>query len=71
MYNCASSQNLEIDIMSIEYYKLGSKFCRHQYKNGHVCIFVHESIDFNTTDTHHICKEKDIEICAIMYYLKD
>jgi len=29
--------------MSTEYYKLGAKFCRHQYKNGGVCITVHES----------------------------
>jgi len=28
-------------------------------------IFVHESTDFNTTPTHHICKEKDLEICTI------
>jgi len=33
--------------------------------NGGVCIFVHESINFNTTPTHHICKEKYLEICTI------
>ena len=58
-------KDLEIDIMSIEYYKLGAKYCRHQYKNGHVCIFVHESIDLSIIATHHICKEKDLEIYAI------
>jgi len=58
-------KDLEIDMMSIENCKLGAKFCRHQYKNGGVCIFVHESIDFNTIPTHHICKEKDLEICAV------
>jgi hypothetical protein len=47
--------------MSTEYYKLGDKFCRHQYKNGGVCIIVHESKDFGTFPTHH---KKDLEICA-------
>jgi hypothetical protein len=46
--------------MSIEFNKLGAKFCRHQYKNGGV--FVTESTDFKTIPTHHICKEKDVEI---------
>jgi hypothetical protein len=48
--------------MTIKYYKIGTKFCRHQYKNGGVCKFVHESIDFDSISTHHICK--DLEICA-------
>jgi len=26
---------------------------------------VHESIDFDSIPTHHICKEKDLEICTI------
>ena len=52
-------------MMTTEYYILGTRFCRHQYKNGDVCIFVHESIDFDSFPTQHICKEKDLEICAI------
>jgi len=56
---------------SIENCKLGAKFCRNQYKNGGVCIFVRESIDFNTILTHHICQEKDLEICAVkLTYLR-
>ena len=55
-------------MMSFEYYKHGAKFCRHWYKNGGVCIFVHESTDFSTIPTHHICKEKNLEICAILIY---
>jgi exonuclease III len=51
--------------MSIEYYKLGTKFCRQQYKNGGVCIFAHESTDFDVISTNRICKEKDLEICAV------
>ena len=54
-----------MDMMTIKYYKLGNKFCTHQYKNSGVYIFVHESIDFDSIPTHHICKEKDLEICAV------
>ena len=52
-------------MMSIEYYKFDAKVCRHPYKNGCVCIFIHESIDFSTIPIHHICKKKDLETCAI------
>jgi len=51
-------KDFEIDMMTIEYYKLGTKFCRHQYKNGGACIFLHKSIDFDSISTHHTCKEK-------------
>jgi len=51
-----------MDMMTTE---LGTKFCRHLYKNGGVCIFVHESMDFDSISTHHICKQKDLEICAV------
>ena len=61
-------KDLEIDMMSVEYYKLCAKLCRHRYKNGGVCIFVHESTDFSTIPTHHTCKEKNLEICAILTF---
>ena len=51
--------------MSVEYYKLSTSLCRHQCKNRRVCIFVHESVDFSTIATHHICKEKDLKICSV------
>ena len=41
------------------------KFCRGRYKNRGICIFVNESIEFDSISTHHICKEKDLEICTI------
>jgi hypothetical protein len=41
-------KDFEVDTMAVEYYKLGTKFCRHQYKNGGVYIFVQESIDFDS-----------------------
>ena len=55
----------EINLTAIDYYKLGAKSCRKQYRNGGSCIFVHESINYNTIPTDHIYKEKDLEICAI------
>ena len=58
-------KDFEMDMMSLEYYKLVTIFCRQQYKNGGACIFVHESIDFDVTSTHHVYKEKDLEICAL------
>jgi hypothetical protein len=57
-------KGFEMEMMSIECYKLGTKFCRQQYKSGRVCIFAHESIDFDVISTHCICKEKDLERCA-------
>ena len=58
-------KDFEMDMITIEYYKIGAKFCRHQYKNDGACIFLHESINFDSISTHHICKEKGLEICAV------
>jgi hypothetical protein len=44
---CYSEHHLkdtEIDCISINYYKLGSYYCRKTCKNGGVCIFVHDSL---------------------------
>ena len=30
-----------------------------------VCVFVHESVDFDVISTHHMCKEEALEICAV------
>jgi exonuclease III len=55
-------KDFEMDVMTIDYYQLSIKFCRHQYKNGGICIYVHESIDFDSISTHHVYKEKDLEM---------
>ena len=31
----------EINLVSMEHYKLSAEVCRQQYKNGGTCIFVH------------------------------
>jgi len=58
-------KNIETDNLPIDRFKLGSKFCRHEYKNGGVCIFVHEDFEFSSISLDKYCKEKDIEVCAV------
>jgi len=59
------SKDYEIDNLPIDQFKLGSKFCRHEFKNEWVCIFVHEDLDFFSISLDKYCKEKDIEVCAV------
>jgi hypothetical protein len=62
-------KDFEMDMMSIEYYKFDIKFCRQRYTNCGVCIFLHESTDFDVISTHRTCKENDLEICAVQICL--
>jgi exonuclease III len=55
----------EIDNLPIDHFKLGSKFCRHEFKIGGVCIFIHEDLEFFSILLDKHCKEKDIEVCAV------
>jgi len=58
-------KDYEIDNLPIDHFKLGSKFCRHEFKNGGVCIFVHEDLGFFCISLGKYCKEKDIEVCSV------
>jgi len=58
-------KNFEIDNLPIDRFKLGSKFCRHEHKNGEVCIFVQEDLEFSSSSLDKYCKEKDIEVCPV------
>jgi hypothetical protein len=58
-------KDYEIDNLPIDQFKLGSKFCRHECKNGEVCIFVYKNLDFFSISLDKYCKVKDIEICAV------
>ena len=40
-------KDYEIDNLPIDHVKLGFKFCRHEFKNGGVCIFIYEDLEFN------------------------
>jgi hypothetical protein len=55
----------EIDHIFMNQFKLGSEFCRCDMKNGGVCIFVHNDIEFSLVPTNKYCVEKDFEVCAI------
>jgi len=55
----------ETDNLPIDHFKLGSKFCRHELKNGGVCIFIHEDLEFFSISLDKYCKEKDIEVCVV------
>ena len=52
-------------------YKLGASFCREVYKNGGVCIYIHESLQFSIIDVLKFCKEKDLEVCFVKVYLPE
>ena len=58
-------KDYEIDNLPIDHFKLGSKFCRHEFKKGGVCIFIREDLEFFTISLDKYCKEKDIEVCAV------
>jgi len=61
-------KNFEIYNLPVDQFKLGSKFCRHEYKNGGWgggCNFVHEDLEFSSISLDKYCKEKDIEVCAV------
>jgi len=40
-------KDYETDNLPTEHFKLQSNFCRHEFKNGGVCIFVHEDLNFS------------------------
>jgi hypothetical protein len=58
-------KDFELTKLPIEHYKLRSKYCRKNYKNGGVCIFAQESLEFSPISLDKYCVEKDIEICAL------
>jgi hypothetical protein len=58
-------KDFEVNSILIDNYELGAKYCRKFYKNGGVCIFVHDSIKFSNVSVEENCVEKDIEACAI------
>jgi exonuclease III len=59
----------DIDSIVLANYSLGAKFCRDTFKNGGVCIFTYESIQFTNININKFCKEKDLEICAVKLHL--
>jgi hypothetical protein len=69
---CFTEQHLnsyQLDTILFQNYKLGANFCREMYKNGGVCIYIHESFQFSNINVYKFCKEKDLEVCVIKLYL--
>jgi exonuclease III len=62
-------RDIELDSIAIKNYKLGAKFCRNSFKNGGVCIFLRDNLQFTDVSLFKFCKEKDLEICAVKLYL--
>jgi hypothetical protein len=56
--------------LSIDGYQLGSSFYRIGLQKGDVCIFAKTDQYFNKIDISHLCKEQDLEICAIQLVTK-
>jgi hypothetical protein len=46
-----------------------AKFCRTTYRNGGVCIYVHESLQASNIEVQKYCKAKELEICLARLYL--
>ena len=58
-------KDYETDNLPIDYFKSGSRYYRHKFKNGGVCIFIHEDLEFFSISLDKYCKVKDIEVCAV------
>jgi hypothetical protein len=61
--------NQEIGKLYSSPYTLAAKYCRNKLKLGAVCIYVHKSLSYLTTELEKYCKEQDFEVCGIKLYL--
>jgi exonuclease III len=50
----------EIDFTYTDQYKLGTKFCRKYFKNGRVCICMHDTLQCTNTILDEFCNEQNI-----------
>jgi len=55
----------EISIINLGQYILGAYYCRRNFKQGGVSIFILNNILFDVIDLEQFNKEKDFEICAL------
>ena len=61
--------HLELQQTFLESYNLGVSYCRTLYEKEGVCIFMQESLRYESIDLEKYCKDKDFEVCAIKIYL--
>ena len=65
---CLSEHHLkefEINSITLNQYVLASIYCRKNFKQGGVCIFVRMNIQFTHINNIVTCKEKDLEMCGV------
>lgn len=61
---------LTMSNVHLGHYTLGTHYCRKQYKQGGVAIFVSEYLKYQKVDLNKYVQEKDIEICALKVQLE-
>jgi hypothetical protein len=49
---------------NISHYKLGAQYCREKYSKGGTCIFLHETLEYDTINLKKL-SDLDTEACAI------
>ena len=54
----------ELPLLLVENYVLGSCYCRKLKHKGGVCVFVHNSLKFTSSDINNYCIDQDFEACA-------
>jgi hypothetical protein len=57
--------NSDLNHTYIEHYNLGADYCRQTPKQGGVCIFVHDKLNYLNVNLNDFCKEQDLEACAV------
>jgi len=62
-------QNEEIANVKLDQYTLGAQFCIQTYKQGGVCIYVSNDIQFSTINLEQHNSEKDLEICTLKVHI--
>jgi hypothetical protein len=60
---------MELQQLTIDYYKLGANYCRTLYANGGVCIYLQKNLTFVNTDLAKYCKDKHFEVCDVILKL--
>jgi exonuclease III len=57
--------DIKLQLIQLNHYSLGAKYCRKQFLKGGVSIFVRSNLNFETVNLEEYIVEKDIEVCAI------
>jgi hypothetical protein len=60
--------NHEINSTCIQYYNLGARYCRKNCNGGGVSIFVHVTLLFSNIELDGLCKDQDLEVCAVQLH---